>query len=136
MAWNLTYPIVAQPTNETLEAPPFNLTIYKGHKDAAISRSTAEFLLRSKLAKGFLQWLETGVGFPEEFFFATLRRVSQRLWNKHNIVEQSNETTCAIWYVDSEMTRLFKESHEIVMAKVFFKKFFFFLFQPEIPNQR
>ena len=45
--------------------------------------------MRSKLAKGFLQWLETGVGFPEEFFFATMRRISQGLWNKHNIVEQS-----------------------------------------------
>ena len=84
---------MALPTNDTLEdKPPFNLTIYKGHKDAAISRSTAEFLLRSKLAKGFLQWLETGVGFPEEFFFATLRRVSQGLWNSHNIVVQSITT--------------------------------------------
>ena len=32
LAWNVTYPIVAQPTNETLEPPPFNLTIYKGKK--------------------------------------------------------------------------------------------------------
>ena len=95
----MTYPIVAQPTNEILEPPPFNLTIYKGHKDAAISRSTADFLLRSKLAKGFLQWLETGVGFPEEFFFATLRRVSQVLWNKHNIVEQSKESSS---YLDNK----------------------------------
>ena len=83
------YPRMAQPTNDTLEPPPFNLTIYKGHKDAAISRSTAEFLLRSKLAKGFLQWLEKGVGYPEEFFFATLRRVSQDIWNSHNVVMQS-----------------------------------------------
>ena len=56
-----------------------------------MTRSTAEFLLKSKLAQGFLQWLESGVGLPEEFFFATLRRVSQVLWKHNGTVQQSNE---------------------------------------------
>jgi hypothetical protein len=80
---------VAAITSQKLKPPPFNLTMYKGHKDAAITRSTTEFFLRSSLGKTFLYWLQSGVGFPEEYFFATLSRVSQRLYEEHNFIAQS-----------------------------------------------
>ena len=63
--------------------------LIKGHKDIALTRSSAEFFLRSQLGIDFLEWLKSGVGFPEEFFFATLVRVSQKLYYQRGIVVQS-----------------------------------------------
>ena len=37
----------------------------------------------------FIDWLQSGVGYPEEFFFATLVRVSQKLYYQRGIVVQS-----------------------------------------------
>ena len=37
----------------------------------------------------FIDWLQSGVGYPEEFFFATLGRVSQQLYNEQGIIVQS-----------------------------------------------
>ena len=69
----------------------FHIWFYptKGHKDVALTRSSAEFFLRSQLGIDFLEWLKSGVGFPEEFFFATLVRVSQKLFYQEGIVVQS-----------------------------------------------
>ena len=74
-----------------LKPPPYNLTIFKGHKDVALTRSSAEFFMTSKLGKDFLTWLKSGVGFPEEFFFATMARVSQHLYNTKGLVVQSKQ---------------------------------------------
>ena len=83
------YSDIARKTSKKLPPPPYNLTIFKGHKDVALTRSSAEFFMTSKLGKGFLKWLNSGVGFPEEFFFATLSRVSQHLYNTKGLISQS-----------------------------------------------
>ena len=83
------YSDIARKTSKKLPPPPYNLTIFKGHKDVALTRSSAEFFMTSKLGKGFLKWLNSGVGFPEEFFFATLSRVSQHLYNTEGLISQS-----------------------------------------------
>ena len=83
------YSDIARKTSKKLPPPPYNLTIFKGHKDVALTRSSAEFFMTSKLGKDFLKWLNSGVGFPEEFFFATLSRVSQHLYNTEGLISQS-----------------------------------------------
>ena len=64
----------------------------------ALTRSSAEFFMTSKLGKDFLKWLNSGVGFPEEFFFATLSRVSQHLYNTKGLISQS-EFPFAFMYI-------------------------------------
>ena len=83
------YNDIARRSNKRHSPPPYNLTIFKGHKDVALTRSSAEFFMTSKLGKGFLSWLSSGVGFPEEFFFATMTRVSQHFSRTKGLVIQS-----------------------------------------------
>ena len=83
------YNDIARRSNKRHSPPPYNLTIFKGHKDVALTRSSAEFFMTSKLGKAFLSWLSSGVGFPEEFFFATMTRVSQHFYRTKGLVVQS-----------------------------------------------
>ena len=62
--------------NDLLESPPYNLKIFKGFKENILSRHTSSFFIRSKMAQKFLSWLYD-TACPEEFFFATLSRISQ-----------------------------------------------------------
>jgi hypothetical protein len=69
--------------------PPHNLTIFKGHKDVALTRSSSEFFMQSQIGKDVLGWLKSGVGFAEEFYFATMVRISQSLYYETGQVVQS-----------------------------------------------
>jgi len=82
------------PSPDHLNPPvPFNLTIFKGYKENVISRATGHFLTKTQLAEVFLHWL-ANTGCPEEFFYATLTRVSQSNYFAENgrIIQGENNT--------------------------------------------
>lgn len=51
--------------------PPYNVTIYKGSNQVAISRPFAVYLLKSKVARDLLEWF-TDTMAPDEYLWPTL----------------------------------------------------------------
>jgi hypothetical protein len=62
--------------------------MFKGYKENLITRQSAKFFTETKLGIKFLKWL-ADTGCPEEFFYATLTRVSQDeyYYNNNRIVQ-------------------------------------------------
>ena len=74
--WHPGYELVPLPQPGILkDTPPHNLVIFKGIKNAILSRSMVHFLLNSTIAIKFRDWLEDTLS-PDEYFFATMVRVN------------------------------------------------------------
>ena len=83
------YELMNAPINIPLDPPPYNLTIFKGYKENILSRQSASFFIRSQMAQDFLNWLYD-TACPEEFFYATLARVSQDQYFYKGQISQGN----------------------------------------------
>jgi hypothetical protein len=69
------YQIIPLRTNNSKRPPPFNLTIYKGHKNVILSRTFSKFVLRHPVAIGFRRWCEDML-IPDEAFYSTLIHIT------------------------------------------------------------
>ena len=83
------YDLINAPINIPMDPPPHNLTIFKGYKENILSRQSASFFIRSQMAQDFLNWLYDAAC-PEEFFYATLARVSQDQYFYKGQISQGN----------------------------------------------
>ena len=83
------YELMNAPINIPLDSPPHNLTIFKGYKENILSRQSASFFIRSQMAQDLLNWLYD-TACPEEFFYATLARVSQDQYFYKGQISQGN----------------------------------------------
>jgi len=57
--------------NETLENPPFGITLYKSLSYNALSRAFVHFFLHNESVQTFMQWIEHA-WVPEEHFYASV----------------------------------------------------------------
>ncbi|XP_002732210.1 N-acetyllactosaminide beta-1,6-N-acetylglucosaminyl-transferase-like [Saccoglossus kowalevskii] len=57
------------------EAPPSNITVYKGEFHVLLTREFVNFTLNDKLAKEFFSWL-SDTKCPDEHFFSSLNRLA------------------------------------------------------------
>jgi hypothetical protein len=89
-AAQVSYKLINLPVDIRLSPPPFNLTIFKGFRENLISRQSAIFFTQTMLGKEFLKWLAR-TGCPEEFFFATLTRVSKDDYYFNNKIVQGKK---------------------------------------------
>ena len=63
--------------NGTLKKPPpYGIQMYKGYKNVALTRKTANFVTHHPIAKAFRKWLADTL-IPDESYYATLGRINQ-----------------------------------------------------------
>ena len=63
--------------NGTLKKPPpYGIQMYKGYKNVALTRKTANFVTHHPIAKDFREWLADTL-IPDESYYATLARIHQ-----------------------------------------------------------
>ena len=65
----------------------FSLFVLQGYREAIISRETAIFMITSQIGIEFHAWLQD-TAMAEEFFFATMARISQKNYKETGLILQ------------------------------------------------
>ena len=81
--------------NGTLKKPPpYGIQMYKGYKNVALTRKTANFVTHHPIAKDFREWLADTL-IPDESYYATLARIHQLDPDQQKV--QMQDEVMAVW---------------------------------------
>ena len=105
--------------NGTLKKPPpYGIQMYKGYKNVALTRKTANFVTHHPIAKDFREWLADTL-IPDESYYATLARIHQLDPDQQKV--QMQDEVMSVWLGNLE----FDERNPT-------SKFDYFLIQPSV----
>ena len=90
--------------NGTLKKPPpYGIQMYKGYKNVALTRKTANFVTHHPIAKDFREWLADTL-IPDESYYATLARIHQLDPDQQKV--QMQDEVMAVWLGNLEFDEI------------------------------